>query len=313
MKERIVEIDFAKGVLISLMVLFHLNMFASAYVELTDWVYCFHMSGFLLISGYFQRNAGDLKTFGLSVRRILLPYLFFELVYLIGLSLLGSALGSQNHASLSISSLCNRLFLSPAGTYWYLHTLFICITVSYVVSWLKSNYFVSLILTGCILYVLSLYIGGFHWYNAVYFLMGSLLRKMDFQFTKFILPSLWSLLPISFISYYSINLTRAEFSGVGLTFFMLSFIMAIYAYLPKMCKKLIVLLGKNSLSIVLFSPMFTVLTKQYAPLFSFDKSHSLWALASTSIVLSLCLLGGGVICDKMKVSHILVGKNLFSK
>lgn len=50
--ERIQEIDMAKGLLILLMVVFHLGLFNTKYPHTTQIVYAFHMSGFLLISGY---------------------------------------------------------------------------------------------------------------------------------------------------------------------------------------------------------------------------------------------------------------------
>ncbi len=46
------ELDFTKGILITLMVIFHLNDFVNNYIKLTQWTYAFHMSCFLLISGY---------------------------------------------------------------------------------------------------------------------------------------------------------------------------------------------------------------------------------------------------------------------
>lgn len=51
-KLRSSELDFVKGVLITLMVLFHLSYFVERHVALTEWVYTFHMSGFLVISGF---------------------------------------------------------------------------------------------------------------------------------------------------------------------------------------------------------------------------------------------------------------------
>ena len=54
MNTRIVELDFVKGVLITLMVLCHLSLFVMTYKSAVSWVYCFHMSGFLFISGYLQ-------------------------------------------------------------------------------------------------------------------------------------------------------------------------------------------------------------------------------------------------------------------
>lgn len=77
MKERIVELDFVKGVLITLMVLCHLTLFMVTYEAFVSWVYCFHMSGFLLISGYLQ-NMNKYKSQGMTkaVRGILCLILF---------------------------------------------------------------------------------------------------------------------------------------------------------------------------------------------------------------------------------------------
>lgn len=50
--KRIEELDFLKSIFILLMVAFHLLYFADHYPLLKQWVYTFHMPGFLLISGY---------------------------------------------------------------------------------------------------------------------------------------------------------------------------------------------------------------------------------------------------------------------
>lgn len=308
---RIVEIDFVKGVLISLMVLFHLNLFAETYENVTEWVYSFHMSGFLLISGYFQKTEGNLQKLWALTRKIFIPYIIFETVYLIGLYLLGEILGSQNQASLTLDSACERLFLSPAGTYWYLHTLFICIVVCFSISWLKLNSFVSWMLTGCVLFVLTFFIGGLSWGNIIYFMTGSLLNKLGLGINKAIQPSLLSVIPIVIISAFTTNLSRAEWSGMGLTFFMLSLLMALYVYLPSYCQDIISKLGKNSLCIVLFSPIFTVLTKQYVNLFQFDSSHIVWAFISLLAVLILCITCAKL-CDKLRISFWIAGGNLYN-
>lgn len=312
MKERILEVDFVKGILISLMVLFHFKMFVNTYSELTGWVYSFHMSGFLLISGYFQRSNGTIKQLCTDARRIFLPYAVFEIMYLMGLALLGSMLGSQNQVDISLGSVCEYLFLSPIGTYWYLHTLFICLLISYFVSWLKLTSFVSWILTGSILFIMTLFIDGLLWSNVVYYIIGSFLRRLNLKINQCIVPSVYSLIPIIFISCYAVNLNRAGWSGLGLTFFMLSFLMGLYSFLPLKVKKIVNFIGRNSFCIVLFSPMFTVLANQYASLFAFDESHLLWAAVSLILVLSLCLLSAWF-CDRLRISYLLVGKNLYCK
>ena len=54
---RIEELDYLKCLFVLLMVAFHLAYFADGYPLLKQWVYTFHMPGFLLISGYLMRVA----------------------------------------------------------------------------------------------------------------------------------------------------------------------------------------------------------------------------------------------------------------
>lgn len=139
MNSRIVELDFVKGVLITLMVLCHLSLlFVMTYQGIVSWVYCFHMSGFLPISRYLQK-VKESKSEGIkrSIRRVLLPYLIFETVYVVAVAVLGSLMGSSNHSSLALTSFLEHIFVTPLGTYWYLHTLFICVLVSYLSSLFK--------------------------------------------------------------------------------------------------------------------------------------------------------------------------------
>lgn len=313
MKERIIELDFVKGILISLMVLFHLTLFTNEYGHLTQWVYCFHMSGFLLISGYLQKvNKSKLGGVKKAIRRILIPYLIFEIVYIIGLSLLGSLLGSENQVNLSISSISKLLFIEPIGTYWYLHTLFICIIVNHLTTIAKLNDFNALLLSGSVLFFLTLLIDGLLWFNVMYFLIGSFIQRLNLKINQCVIPSVWAIIPVVLISCYADNLTRGDMAGVGLTFCMVSLLMGIFTYMPQTTKKLFMYIGKNSFSIVLFSPIFSVLTKQYASWFNFDDTHLLWAFISLSTVISLCLLFA-YICDRFKISYWLIGNSMYQK
>lgn len=310
MGNRIIEIDFVKGILISLMVLFHFYTFANAYMGITNFVYCFHMSGFLLISGYLQKRFESFKQFKKAIRKILVPYIIFEVLYLFGLFLLGSILGSQNTIKLSLIEVLNCLFVHPIGTYWYLHTLFICIIVNYVVQIFKLNSFVSLLLTGCALFILTNFIEGLLWGNILYFLIGVFISILNTNIKQVIVPTIWSIIPIISITLFSDILSRNNLSGIGLTIFMLSFLMGVSNYV--FLKKLFAYLGKNSLIIVLFSPIFTVVTKQYIHLFDFDSTYLLWAIVSLVIVLILCLLFG-MLCDKLRISQFIIGGKMYNK
>lgn len=314
MKERSVELDFMKGVLITLMVLCHLSLFVETYKDIVSWVYCFHMSGFLLISGYLQRINKDCVSGGVkkTIRRIFLPYLLIEVVYVVAIAFEGSALGSSNHTSLTVASLFNHLLVSPIGTYWYLHTLFICIMVSYFSMLFRLNGFNALLLTGGILFGLTTFIEGLHWENVMYFLFGSFVQKSNLKFNQFVYPTVFSIVPVVLISVFALDLERSTLSGVGLTFCMLSLLMGVCYYMPKAVKSLFVYLGRNTLALLLFSPIFSILTKQYASYFSFDSTCLLWTVLSLGVVISLSLLFAFV-CDKTRMPGFVMGCQLYQR
>lgn len=307
---RILEIDFVKGVLVALMVLFHLSEFNKYYPSLTAWVYTYHMSGFLFISGYLFKVNRSYSEFLRSIRTLIIPYLIFEIIYFLGLGIAGKILYSSNQIELSFTSLINCVLITPIGTYWYLHTLMICMCVYYFINKLKHSSYEILLITGCLLFFISLIIDGFHWMNVIYFILGAILKRFRLILNQVVIPSILSLIPIVLISYWG-TLDRGSLSGVTLTIFMLSFLMALYKLCASKIKLLFVWLGCNSLAIVLFSPIFTVLTKFYTSLFDFDSTHILWAVFSLLLVIVLCLLSS-VVVDKIGVSK-LWGRRLYNK
>lgn len=238
--------------------------------------------------------------------------MIFEGIYLVAIALLGSFLGSSNHSGLTLASLLERIFVSPMGTYWYLHTLFICIMVSYLSSLLKLNGFNSLLITGSILFCLTTFIEGLHWENVMYFIFGGFIQQLNLKFNQFVVPTFFSLIPVALISIFAINLERSTLSGVGLTFCMVSLLMGMFSYVPKFIKNMFLYLGRNSFSILLFSPIFSILTKQYSAMFSFDFTHLLWTVFSLVLVIGLSLLLAFV-CDKMRISRFIMGANLYLK
>ena len=193
-----------------------------------------------------------------------------------------------------------------------MHTLFICIMVSYLSSLLKLNGFNSLLITGSILFCLTTFIEGLHWENVMYFIFGGFIQQLNLKFNQFVVPTFFSLIPVALISIFAINLERSTLSGVGLTFCMVSLLMGMFSYVPKFIKNMFLYLGRNSFSILLFSPIFSILTKQYSAMFSFDFTHLLWTVFSLVLVIGLSLLLAFV-CDKMRISRFIIGTNLYLK
>lgn len=111
---------------------------------------------------------------------------------------------------------------------------------------------------------------------------------------------------------FSDSLQRGNLSGIGLTLFVISFLWSVSTQVPSSCRKILCFLGRNSLGIVLFSPIFTVLTKLYISYFNFDSSHILCAIISLIIVIVLCLLAAWI-CDILKISQYLMGNKIYSR
>lgn len=58
MESRVKEIDYLKCIFITLMIIFHLVYIGDKYPYAKQIVYTFHMSAFLIISGYLANNRG---------------------------------------------------------------------------------------------------------------------------------------------------------------------------------------------------------------------------------------------------------------
>jgi len=310
LKNRLQELDFSKGVLILLMVIFHLGHFNSCYPNLTNCVYAFHMSGFLVISGYLCSVEKTMPQFLISLKGILVPYIVFEFFYLAGLSLVGKYVGASNVFEGDALSILLQIATKPTGTYWYLHTLVFCLLTFYILNYFGVKGKANICLSSILLYLMSLGIEGLLWYNVLYFVIGISCRILSFQITDKLKSVVMGIGFVAIIIFAD-DVSRYSLVGVGLTLTFLGFLFAIMEKTPVLVKSFFSYIGRNSLSIVLFSPVFMIITKVYFPLFVFDSSVILWMIFSLVLVCSLCLVSAALF-DKLKISDVLIGKNMYS-
>lgn len=311
-KERILEIDMAKGVFILLMVVYHLGLFNTKYPHTAQILYAFHVSGgFLFISGYLFSVNKEPSKFLKTIYGIVVPYIVFEIVYLLGVGLLGKSIGATNTFDGGVLALLGKVAVSPSGTYWYLHTMAICITVYYSVNRYVLKGLSGILVSSIILYALSIGISGFKWENIIYFITGALLRNANFAINEK-LKSPVSILCFALICVFADDISRGSIVSLGLTLTSLGFIFDLKERIPKSISNFIAYIGRNSLAILVFSPLFTVFTKFYAPIFAFDKTAILWTVVSLSLVVSLCLLCARLF-DRLSLSRIIAGKNIYSR
>lgn len=305
-KYRTTSIDYLKCVYIILMVVFHLAYIGDKYPYVKQVVYTFHMPAFLIISGYLANIRKEKKLFILSIIWIFIPYAIMETAYVVMSSILPVR---ENVENLSICFLLSKIFMAPMGPYWYLHTLIICYSVYYVTYNVCSriNKISFFIVLGIFYWTLSDWINVISMANATYFLIGIIISQCRLNFLSVFQPSILGALLLFILSCYPTNLNRYSLAGIIITYSSISFLLWGYFYIPDKAKFILHFIGRNTLSILLFSPIFTILSKVLIPLLSFDPS----GLSFTCIAVTFVISGSMFIAwcmDYMNLSYFFCGK-----
>lgn len=299
---RIEEIDYLKGVLIVLMVLFHLVYIGDTYPQAKIVVYSFHMPAFLVISGYLTNTDKTPRAFARSMMWILIPYTVMESLYIAGASYFPIREHIEN---LSFGVFFDKLLFHPLGLYWYLHTLVVCSTAWYVVVCRNKKFDLlgRIVLCGLLLYLLSCWgIVGFA--NTVYYIIGAAIHKEGLSFCDMFKPNILCLLPIPFLCCTE-DLRSSAVEGYAMTYFMMC---GLLLFNKGRFASFFSFLGRNTLSIVLFSPLFTLLAKSFQPfLIGIDRHGVLFAVVAVAFVLAGCFIIA-IVMDYFKITRYFIGK-----
>lgn len=283
MGNRIYQIDYLKCVFIILMIIFHLAYIGDKYPYAKQIVYTFHMPAFLIISGYLANIRKE--QFIISIVWLFIPYAIMETGYVFMSAILPVREKVEN---ISISLLLNKVFVSPMGPYWYLHTLIIGYAIYYATGKVCSrmNKISFFILLGINFWLLSYWFNLISMANAIYFMIGIIIRQCKQNFLFVFQPSFSSIFPLIILCYYPMNLNRFTLAGIIITYLSISFSLKVYRYIPEKIKNILHFIGENTLSILLFSPIFTITSKVLIPLFSFDQSGLCFMCISITLVIS---------------------------
>ena len=289
-KKRVIELDFLKSIFILLMISFHLAYFADGYPYLKQFVYTFHMPGFLIISGYLMNVKKPIHHYAKTMLWIAIPYVIMESGYV----LMASILPIREHVdNLTISVFLNKLVVNPLGPYWYLHTLMICGVLYFAVfCWKNISIFSRLIILGLSYYFISL-LEVTSLACTMYFMVGVVIHQSGFSFLDVFLH------PESF--------DKATLGGALIVYFVFCALLSIYPYIPEKAKNVFLFLGRNSLPLYIFSPIFTICCKIFIPFLSFDSTRLLFLVIS----LPICIVGCLVTCkvlDLLRISPLMFGR-----
>lgn len=283
-KKRVEEIDFLKCVLIVLMVAFHLAFFADQHPYAKDFVYTFHMPGFLIVSGFLAptwNRSNPRNFFSGKILWILVPYLIMETAYAGASAFLPVRDGI---GELSLKSLSEAIFLHPVGPYWYLHTLMVCSCIYFAASkWEKWNGLMTFIICGAIFTLLSsTEIRIIALSSGLYFLIGAAAKRYTDNFFSIFHPRWWMVFPLIGLTAFPACFDRFSLGGMAIVYAAVCCIMGCYTFIIyKGAKDALLFVGRNSLLVLLFSPLFTMAAKWAIPLFSFDPSGTCFMLIAT--------------------------------
>lgn len=114
MNSRIKELDFLKCIFIILMIIFHLVYIGDSYPYAKQVVYTFHMSAFLIISGYLNNINKETKAVGRSLLWIFIPYVIMEAGYVVMSAVLPVR---EKVDELSAGVLLYKALIAPMGPY----------------------------------------------------------------------------------------------------------------------------------------------------------------------------------------------------
>ena len=293
---RIKELDYLKGVMIILVITFHLVYFEHLYPYAKQVVYTFHMPVFLLISGYLMNISKKWSTFLLTIVGLVIPYLVMESGYTVMASLLPI---NEHIDHLTVGVFFDKLLLHPLGPYWYLHTLILC-----GLTYRLINRTIPMIL---VFYLFSHVLGILSFPLAMYFLVGTVLRQSQTDFIRFFQPSVLAILVFALLICEPAYLSPATLGGLLIVYLVISGCLFLFRYSHRSVLNVIGFFGRNSLLLYVFSPIFTILCKQLVPYLAFDKSGMLFLIAS----LVVCISGSlaiGYLMDLLRISPLFFRK-----
>lgn len=264
------------------------------------------MPAFLIISGYLTNVQKDIKSFMRKLLWIFIPYLCLETGYVLMSHILPVR---ENVPEISSSILLHKIFIKPLGPYWYLHTLIICSLLYYLTfRYTRMKTISQVILLGLGLFAVSYWGGIIVLANAIYFLAGVIIRQSKLPFIRIFQPSLLALVPMILLCCFPDNLNRGVLAGITITY--LAIIISLYAhsYLSQGIRQYSYFIGRNTLVIFLFSPLFTILCKMFLPFLFFEPTGILFMIISVAITVSGCIVIAWSM-DKLHFSRFFFGQD----
>ena len=299
--KRNTDLDLIRAILIILMILIHIVSFGNAYPHLKAGILSFMMPTFLIITGYLVNIEKSPKEMGRYLMCLALPYV----IMVTGFSVLSYFMPVRDGITeLSLSQICEKIFVTSIGPYWFIQTMIICGILYYVsfkgAIWgtlrqgkTTMSTTTSLFIFATLLLLLSK-TPALSPSAATYYFIGAVLRQCHIGFDRIFRPS-----PVALLLW--INLLGLEewydWGTLAIVFSCwccISSLMWIHSLIKRLqdnvsvrkTEDTLLYMGRNTLPIYLFHPIFTMAAKFYHPLFSWDRSEIIFALVTIFIAIA---------------------------
>ncbi|MGN0280939.1 MAG: acyltransferase [Prevotella sp.] len=301
------EIDYVRCVLMAIVILVHVVNFGTLHPDFKTSMFTFFMPAFLIITGYLVNVEKSVRDFASYLLRITLFYVIMVTAFS-QLSLLLPVRDGLSEPSLQ--ALAERLFVKSIGPYWFFYDMIVCGMAYYVVfHFLGKRLDVAsrLALFAFVLYVEATFVPLLTFGDASLYFIGAALRQLGVPFLKAFRPSPYSLLP--FLLLIMQRDLWNKWLCLLLPFFAVSFLVWCRGVTPAKVRNVMEYVGRNTLTIYMFHPIFTMASKYYLPLFSFDSTGIIHA------VVTIVLGGAGsltiaYVLDKVNMSRLFGTKSL---
>ena len=318
MKQRNTDIDWIRAILIILMILIHIVSFGNTYPQLKAGILSFMMPTFLIITGYLVNIEKSPKEMGRYLMCLALPYV----IMVTGFSVLSYFMPVRDGITeLSLSQICEKIFVTSIGPYWFIQTMIICGILYYVsfkgAIWgtLRQGKTTMSTTTNLFIFATLLLLlsktPALSPSAATYYFIGAVLRQCHIGFDRIFRPS-----PVALLLW--INLLGLEewydWGTLAIVFSCwccISSLMWIHSPIKRLqdnasvrkTEDTLLYIGRNTLPIYLFHPIFTMAAKFYHPLFSWDRSEICFALVTIFIAIAGSI-GIAKIMEKTHLAYI---------
>ena len=116
---------------------------------------------------------------------------------------------------------------------------------------------------------------------------------------------------MAILAFFPVNMDKGSIGGVLFVYLSVCFILGIYRVLQQWGARLLptmLFVGRNTLLLLLFSPVFTALAKLWQPmLVGIDRSGMVFLVVSVTVAVAGSIVIGWVL-DKLHLSRFLFGK-----